>query len=142
MPQTPSGNSDRFAPSFVPISMQISADPFIAGATTIGLTIIPEDASESMSFVLGFYTLGDPVAQESTPGITVELVPLPEPASHYFANPPTSIPMYGDTAVYNLQTLASIMELSGKTLVITATSDSTTMLSSTASVTVPIATAA
>lgn len=136
---------DPLGPSFTPISLQINSQAFITGATTLSLTITPQSTPPpSMTFVLSYYTVASAsqaVGQEAEAGanLIIELDPLPDSADHYFVNPPMTIPLYGSTAVYNLETKINITELAGKTLVIMAYSNSPQMVTNTAAVSIPIA---
>ena len=131
------------APSFVPISLRLTADNFLSGPTGITLTVIPSSGGisqttqiPSMAFTFGFYTLG--ATEVSASGIIAHLDPLPQPISHYFANVPESLPIFGDNAMCTISCLGTITELTGKTLVILSASNSEAYPTNTAVATIPV----
>lgn len=135
-------SDDGPAPSFVPISLRITADHFLSGPTNITLTVTPSSDGiinmvppDSLSFYFRFYTLGT-IAMNAV-GYSAQLVPLPNP-THYFANVPASLQVYGDNAMCTISCLQAITELKGQTLVIVASSNSEDHPTNTAVATIPV----
>ncbi len=123
-------------PAFVPISLQMTAEPFLSGETTINLLMTPQSTSSASTvyFTVHFYTVAS--VTPSGPNAVAQFDELPQPASYYFDNIPAQIPLYGNNASCSIHVLPTITELAGQTLVVTVTSSEAS--SGTAATTIPV----
>lgn len=106
-------------PVYVPISLQMTSEPFLSGETTLNLLITPQSSTSASTtyFTVHFYTLGGITPSDSS--AEAQFNELPQPASYYFANVPAQIPLYGNNASCSIHVLPTITELAGLTLVVT-----------------------
>ncbi|MGC4044413.1 MAG: hypothetical protein QM758_11495 [Armatimonas sp.] len=129
-------NNPPTGPSYTPISLQMTSEPFLSSETTLNLLITPQPTSSASTvyFTVHFYTVAS--VTPSGPNAVAQFDELPQPASYYFDNIPAQIPLYGNNASCSIHVLPTISELAGQTLVVTVTSSESG--SGTAATTIPV----